>query len=192
MAASSLMAQWSVNPDPTHGADKRRRRTAPANPNAGGARVPASPFQCPWLLELSYSSISRIVKDLGCDGREERAGVRGVPSSETDAVLGVPCQHPHKSSSGLRTPIRELDINVNGARKVRRVSAPEGALEKCGISPENGHVCRYERVDTNTTTAPCQGREQTRDLAGDRDALAHAGEDSDSFGASGLSTGPES
>ena len=54
-----------------------------------------------------------------------------------------------------KTGHKYLKRYVNGARKVRRVSAPEGALEKCGISPENGHVCRYETVDTNTTTGPC-------------------------------------
>ena len=36
---------------------------------------------------------------------------------------------------------------VNGARKVRRVGASKGALEKCGSMPRKEHVCRYGRME---------------------------------------------
>ena len=53
--------------------------------------------------------------------------------------------HPdHDTICKFRRENKEL---VNAARKVRRVGAPNRALEKCGIAPLKEHVCRHGRVD---------------------------------------------
>ena len=40
-----------------------------------------------------------------------------------------------------------LWLDVNGTRKVRRVGAQKGALEKCGNLPRMEHVCRYGAME---------------------------------------------
>ena len=50
-------------------------------------------------------------------------------------------------SGSTRVTIYPTWDRVNGARKVHRVGAPKGALEKCGNMPRKEHVCRYGAME---------------------------------------------
>jgi RHS repeat-associated protein len=80
--------------------------------------------------------------------------IRGCLQSKFDSSGKFPTVSDHlgcvNDCSGSSIAIGAFLVKlqpVNAARKVRRVGAPNRALEKCGIAPLKEHVCRHGRGD---------------------------------------------
>jgi hypothetical protein len=107
MTASSLMAQWSVNPDPTHGADKRRRRCSSQETNAA-----ANPTTTKKTKEPDEQR-QRIQKPVGQESPRAHFSVLGFQITELLKGLQRFPPAPPKPSINRLTPTRHRIDSVS-------------------------------------------------------------------------------